>query len=258
MNEFWSMIILAVIQGITEWLPVSSSGHLVLFHYILQYPPSLQFDVALHFGTLLAVFVYFGKDITDIIEALLKGKFKSENGKLGLLLIISAIPAAIVGYTLESFFDQTLGNIPLLILGFCITGIFMIITGLYSPRRKPKNITYKDSLIMGGAQAIAIVPSISRSGATIGTGILLGLDRKMAMKFSFLMSIPVIFGANLLVLGNQKLPVSLIAPTFVSFAVGLLTIHFLMKIIAASQKSLIWFGVYSLCVAALITLYIFV
>src|SRR3989344_1953272 len=98
MNEFIASVILAVIQGLSEWLPISSSGHLVLFSRILGYENSVAFDVALHFGTLMAVFVYFGRDIFNIIEDYLKGKWRSDNAKLGYLLIIATIPAAAIGY----------------------------------------------------------------------------------------------------------------------------------------------------------------
>ncbi|MEM4271642.1 MAG: undecaprenyl-diphosphate phosphatase, partial [Candidatus Pacearchaeota archaeon] len=102
MENLISSIIIAVIQGITEWLPISSSGHLVVFQKLLSYEASLMFDVALHFGTLMAVFVYFGKDIIDILEDFLKFRTKSPNFRLAILLIIASIPAAIIGYFFES------------------------------------------------------------------------------------------------------------------------------------------------------------
>src|SRR3989344_8418500 len=123
MNEFIVSIILAIVQGITEWLPVSSSGHLVLFQEIFNFHnDNLAFDVALHFGTLMAVFVYFGKDITDILESVFRWKYKSQEFKLALLLIISAIPAAIVGYFLEPIFEAAFQSLYIVAIGFAITG----------------------------------------------------------------------------------------------------------------------------------------
>ena len=111
MNHLVSAIILAIIQGITEWIPVSSSGHLVLAERILGFKQSLVFDVALHFGTLMSVFVYFGKDITDIIQDLFKGKWKTENSKLGFLIIIATIPAAIAGFFLKNSAEKIFSSL---------------------------------------------------------------------------------------------------------------------------------------------------
>lgn len=259
MDEFIASLILAVIQGITEWLPVSSSGHLVLFQHILDYEGGLVFDVALHFGTLMAVFVYFGKDITDIIEAVLKGKFNTQEGKLGLLILVSSIPAAIIGFIFMDLFEAAFESLSIVALGFAITGVFIFISCIdYPTKRKSKNITIKDSIIIGCAQAVAIVPGISRSGSTLGTGLLLGLDRKTALKFSFLMSIPVIFGANILVIGNRKLSSDLLWPTLVSFIIGIITIHLLLKIVLNSKKNLRWFGAYALLLSLLLTIYLII
>ncbi len=258
MNEFASSLILAVIQGITEWLPVSSSGHLVLFQYILDHEGGLVFDVALHFGTLMAVFVYFGRDITDILEALLKGRFNTQEGKLGILILVSSIPAAIIGFLFQDLFEAAFKSLSIVALGFAITGIFMFISSIDFKERNSKNPTLKDSILIGCAQAVSIVPGISRSGSTLGTGLLLGLDRKTALKFSFLMSIPVIFGANILVIGNRKLSPDLLWATLVSFIVGIITIHLLLKIVLNSKKNLRWFGVYALLLALLLTLYLII
>ena len=111
MGDLISALIIAVIQGLTEWIPVSSSGHLVLVENLLNYNGGLMFDVALHFGTLMAVFVYFGKDIVDIVEDFLKRNWGSDNVKLGWLLVVATIPAAIVGFLLKNVFEVAFGNL---------------------------------------------------------------------------------------------------------------------------------------------------
>ena len=249
MNEFIAALILAVVQGLTEWLPVSSSGHLVLFHNILNYNPGLAFDVALHFGTLMAVFVYFGKDIVDIIEALLKGKWKSENGKLGLLIAAATIPASIIGYLFRSVFEAAFESLAVTAAGFGITGLILLIASLDFKKNTKQTPSYLDSTLIGFAQVLAIFPGISRSGSTISAGLLRDLDEKSAMKFSFLMSIPIIFGAGILEIGNKTLSSDLLWATLAAFAVGLGTIFFLLKVISKSKKNLRWFALYVMLLA---------
>ena len=246
-NEFFAALILAVIQGVTEWFPVSSSGHLVLFERILDYSGGLMFEVALHFGTLMAVFVYFGKEITDIFRDFFSGKWETESGRLGVLLIVASVPAAIVGFLIKDFFDS-FSSLGIVAFGFGITGLFLFITSS-GFETKDKKLNVKKSFLIGCAQALAIVPGISRSGATISSGILFGLNEKRAMTFAFLMSIPIIFGANILVIGNQTLPSELIWATLVSFVVGLFSIHLVFKYILINRKNFRWFGVYCLLLA---------
>jgi len=257
MNDLMNALILAIVQGLTEWLPVSSSGHLVLFQEILNYSPGLAFDVALHFGTLMAVFVYFGKDIMDIIECFLKRDFKSENGKLGVLLIISTVPAAFIGYFFNDFFESAFSSLIIATMGFGITGLVLLIASLDFNKNVKENPTYKDSILIGCAQAFAILPGVSRSGSTISAGLLLGLSEKSAMKFSFLMSIPVIFGAGALEIGNKTLPHELLWATLVAFAVGLATIHILLKFVSKSKKNLRWFAYYALTLFVALIIYSF-
>jgi len=245
MENILSAIIIAIVQGIAEWLPISSSGHLVLFQHIMDYSGSMMFDVALHFGTLMAVFVYFGKDIVDIIEDLLKGRFHTQNAKLGYLLVIGSIPAAVIGFVFKNAIEQAFSSLVLVSLGFGITGLFLFIASLDLKAHKEK-MSYKDSLLIGTSQAIAIMPGISRSGSTISSGLLLGLDEKNAIKFSFLLSIPAVIGANIVAIGNQPLPRELIWATLAAFIVGLLTIHLMLKYLLTSRKSLRWFGAYAL------------
>ena len=248
MGNIAEALILAIVQGITEWLPISSSGHLVIFENLLNYESSLTFDVALHFGTLMAVFVYFGRDIIDILRDLLSFRFHSENGKTGLLLIVASIPASIIGFLFYDFFESVFNNLFVTALGFGITGLFLFIASL-DFRKKEGKLSYKESFLIGIAQAASILPGISRSGATISSGVLLGQDVKAAARFSFLMSIPVIFGANIFVIGNQKLPPEPIWATLVAFIVGLMTIHILFKFVLTSKKNLRWFAIYALALA---------
>lgn len=275
-SEFIASLIIAVVQGITEWLPVSSSGHLVLFERILDFEGGLVFDVALHFGTLMAVFVYFGGDIVDILRDLLSGRWGSENGRLGLLIIVATIPAAIVGFLLKDIFEIAFGSLGITAMGFAVTGVFLLIASIGSggksapsarpmgslrphhPTTRPPTpnlarrgvFGYGKALLVGVAQIFALFPGVSRSGTTIGSGLLLGLDEKKAVKFSFLMSIPIIFGANILAIGNNTLPSNLIWATLVSFFIGLLTIHLLYGVVLTKRKNLRWFALYALLLAA--------
>jgi undecaprenyl-diphosphatase len=250
MNDLISLLILAVVQGITEWLPVSSSGHLVLLSSLLHFESSLVFDVALHFGTLMAVFVYFGKEITDIMRDLFHFKFKTSNGRLGLLILIATIPAGFFGYFFKSYVESAFGNLKLVSIGFFITGLVLLIASIDFKKNK-KNLSFKEAFLVGLAQSVALFPGISRSGATISTGLILGLNEKDAIKFSFLMFIPVTIGATILTIGNNILPKDLIWATLVSFVVGLTTIHALYTKILKDKKNLKWLAIYVFIIAVI-------
>ena len=253
-NELIASLIIAIVQGITEWFPVSSSGHIVLFDKLLNFNGGLLFSVAVHFGTLMAVFVYFGKEITEIIKDLFSLKFKSENGKTGIFLIIGSIPAAIVGFFAADYFETVLTSLIIVALGFAITGMFLLIASI--SKRKIIGLRWYHALIIGAAQAFAIIPGISRSGATITAGILIGLQEKEAMKFAFLLSAPIIFGANIITIGNQTLPPTLIWATLVSFIVGLISIHLVFRYVLTKRKNFRWFAGYCLLLALIIGFWI--
>lgn len=252
MSQLIEAVIIAIIQGITEWLPVSSSGHIIIAERLLGHNSSLIFQVALHFGTLMSVFVYFGREITDILQDLLRLKFNTENGKLGIFLIIATIPAALVGFFFKDVFESLFSDLTIVAIGFAITGLILIIASFPITKHNGR-LDLKKSLIIGTAQIFSIFSGISRSGTTISTGLILGLKEKTALKFSFLMSIPIIFGANILTIGNQTLPKELIWATFVSFIIGILMLHLFYKHILTARKNLRWFGIYALLLA-LITL----
>jgi undecaprenyl-diphosphatase len=189
------VIILAIVQGITEWLPISSSGHLVLVQQYLGITASVFFDVILHLGTLLAVLVSFRKDIQEILRAVFQSGFKTEQGKLGLYIIVGSIPTAIIGFLFQATFETFFSN--LLVVGFAFigTGVLLYLSKLQKNRNSDLN--YARALLIGTAQGVALIPGISRSGSTISTGLLLKMKKEKAFQFSFLLFIPAVIGAAL-------------------------------------------------------------
>ena len=194
--SFLEAIILGIIQGLTEFLPVSSSGHLELAKAIqgqdLTGESSMMMTVVLHFATALSTVVVFRKDIADIFKGLFQFKM-NEEFKFSLKIILSMIPAAIVGVLFDDILETFFHGQVLLV------GVMLILTGLLlfladKAKSTNKDVSFGNALLIGIAQAIAILPGISRSGATIGTSVLLGVDRTKAARFSFLMVVPLIFG----------------------------------------------------------------
>lgn len=189
-------LFLGIIQGLTEFLPVSSSGHLELAKSIFgdeSLPEeSLLFTVVVHFATALATIIVFRKDVARLIAGLFRFK-NNEEFKFSASIVVSMIPAAIVGLFFEDFIE-TLFNEQVLLVGsmLLITGVLLIFAN--NARSGNKGVNYFRALIIGISQAIAILPGISRSGATISTSILLGMDKERAARFSFLMVVPLIFG----------------------------------------------------------------
>ncbi len=194
--SYLEAIILGIIQGLTEFLPVSSSGHLELVKVIFgdQSLPqeSLTFTVVVHFATALSTMVIFRKDILEIVKGLFKFKWNEES-VFSLKIIVSMIPAVLIGLMfekeLESFFN---GNI--LMVGFMLLITALLLLLADKAKNTNKSVSFKNSFIIGISQAIAMLPGISRSGATISTSVLLGVDRVKAARFSFLMVVPLIFG----------------------------------------------------------------
>ncbi|AOW21428.1 undecaprenyl-diphosphate phosphatase [Urechidicola croceus] len=189
-------IILGLIQGLTEFLPVSSSGHLELMKAILgdkSLPEeSLTFTVVLHFATALSTMVIFRKEIFEIIKGLFQFKWNEES-QFSLKIIVSMIPAALIGFLFEEKLESFFGG-QILLVGFMliVTGLLLLFAD--KAKNTEKSVGFWDSLVIGVSQAIAMLPGISRSGATISTAVLLGIDRTKAARFSFLMVVPLIFG----------------------------------------------------------------
>lgn len=211
-------LILGMVQGLTEFIPVSSSGHLVIFQQIfgLQGSP-LTFDVLVHLGTLLAVFVAFWSDIA----AILKRPFS----RLTYLIIVGCIPAGLMGYFLQPLFEKAFQSLLVVGIGLLITGCILKYSEMISHNllnmKEIEDTTYLDALFIGVLQGIAIVPGISRSGSTIAGGLLRGLDRTFAARYSFLVAIPIILGAGLVEL--KDFSATAITGSILPYIIGPLT-----------------------------------
>jgi undecaprenyl-diphosphatase len=226
-------IILGLVQGLTEFLPVSSSGHLVLVPGMLGWTePPLGLTVLLHMGTLVALLIYFRAEIVALILGVLgRGPEAPASRRIVRFLVIGTVPAVIAGLALGGFFENTFqrpyeSSIEL----FC-TACILVATEKYGERAARHDLDDQRSAAIGVAQAVAILPGISRSGSTIGTGLLCGLPREEATRFSFLLSIPAIGGAGLLDLAKGDLVISTasVAGTVVSGVVGFFSIHYLLR-----------------------------
>lgn len=262
-------LFLGIVQGLTEFLPISSSAHLILVPWFFKWNSplldSLTFDVALHAGTLAAILWYFWKDWLDLAHGFLKilrwRRMQELEERLIVYIIFSTIPAAVAGVLLEETVERSFRN-PTLIIFPLVTVSFLMIYAerLWNPSYSLEKMTFKDSLIIGFAQALALLPGVSRSGITITSGIFLGYQREAAMRFSFLLSTPVIAGAAVFKLRHLLAPGGLAEwPVFAiglvsSALVGYLSIAFLMRYLA--RHTLNAFAGYRLVLSAIIAFWI--
>jgi len=208
-----SLILLGIMQGLTEFFPVSSSGHLVIAKYFLQlHLPGAAFEAFLHFGTVLAVILLFRKEIKELVISFFDSIYKLFQGenilnifknnlssKLAWFLVISTMPAAIIGYTFSSYFEILFGKPIIASFMLTITGALLWLGNKYytGGNKNISEITYKDAIFIGVAQAVAIFPGISRSGLTVIAGLSRNLDREFAARYSFILSVPIILGASI-------------------------------------------------------------
>jgi undecaprenyl-diphosphatase len=226
--------ILGLAQGVGEFLPISSSAHLILIPWLFKWPdPGLTFDIALHIGTLFAVIAYFWKDWLTLFRHGLSKGFKTEAGRLFWYLVIASIPGAIAGVLFEKKAETTFRS-PLIIGAMLIMMGLILYTAerLGTKRQKSAAISFGQSLIIGISQALAIIPGVSRSGITMTSGLFLGLTRENAARFSFLLSTPIIAGAGLLKLRHLNLTginCSFITGVATSAVVGFIVIGILLK-----------------------------
>lgn len=257
MEEIVRSIVLGIIQGLTEFLPVSSSGHLELAKYFLGDEnigeQSLLLTVVLHAATALSTIVVFRRDIWQIIQGLVQTQWNEEK-QFAIRIVISMIPAVIVGLAMESQIEALFNQRILLVSAMLvITGFLLLLAD--RARRTERKVSYRDALIVGVAQAIAILPGISRSGATISTSVLLGVDRERAARFSFLMVVPLIFGKIAKdtldgTMGETTIGwIPLLAGFTAAFFTGALACIWMIRLVKASKLS--YFSVYCWIVAAI-------
>jgi undecaprenyl-diphosphatase len=254
--------ILGVVQGVGEFLPISSSGHLVVVPYIFGWDyQGLNFDVALHMGTVLAILVYFWRDWMVIFSEALsptdtpnkKDKFNYPSN-LFWIILVSSIPAAIAGYFLQDLAEHALRN-PLLVATMLLSfGLLLwIVDSAYKNQDKIEKIGYGKGFLVGISQALALFPGVSRSGVTATTGIFVGLNRESAMRFSFLLSTPAVIGAFILTLkdlSTANIDVAFLVAVATSAVVGFLSIKYLLKYL--TNHSFTPFVIYRIALALLI------
>ena len=256
-------VILGFVQGLTEFLPVSSSGHLALLQHFFGISGDnvLLFTVLLHVGTLISVFFMYWRDLWDLIKEffitiadLLTGKGlrldERPIRKLGLLIITASIPTAIIGFAFNDFFEGLYSNILFIGIGFLITGTMLFLSERFgSNSRDLKHMNFRNAIFIGILQGIAIYPGISRSGSTLVGGLTTGLKRDFAVRFAFLISVPAIMGSALLEGKNaleEGIDPSVLGPVLAGMAVaavsGVIAIKAMIKVV--SDKKLKYFSYY--------------
>lgn len=262
MNEFISAALLGVVQGLTEFLPVSSSGHLVLFQQWLPVAGDpIAFDLALHLGTLLPVLWVYRADLIGIGRdaTMGEGPWRQRPGvRLLALLVVATLPTAAIGLTLEDVFEALFHNTTAVGVAFAITGTVLWLSGRTQVgSTRAVDLSPVRAAAIGLAQGLAITPGISRSGSTIAAGLLLGMQREDAARFSFLLSIPAIGGAFVLKMGDMDLNADALGPMAVGIVTsaisGYIALRVLLKLVRAGDFSKFAYYLWPLAVFALAT-----
>lgn len=273
-------VVLGAIQGLTEFLPISSSGHLVISQHLFGLTePGIAFDISVHLGTLLAVLIFFRHEVRGIIAAALTGGWRVSTGgvsftqlfagdqcfRMAVLIVIGSVPTAILGLGLNAISERLFTSLTMTGGMLMVTGIILVLTGflLWATREaktastRAGHVTMGSALLIGLVQGLAIIPGISRSGSTIAVGLLLGLDKETAGTYSFLLSVPAILGAALLHLaggGNSEFALRpALIGTAVSFVVGFLALKTLMFIVRQGRLHL--FAPYCLLVGLAVLIF---
>ncbi len=256
---------LGLVQGLTEFLPISSSGHLVLAQeWLGVHVDDITFEVFVHFGTLLAVLIFFKRDVLNMVSAVLgwiknipsSGAYFKANPefRMAVFIMIGSVPAAIAGLFFADLYEKAYALPFLVSCMLVVTGVILL--GTQWASTKHNSVKSKDAIMMGIAQALAIMPGISRSGSTIGVGMFMGLEKYEAARFSFLLSLPAIMGATLMKIAgllenplafDQVLPIFI--GTVTAFASGYLAIRFLLDLIRRGKFS--YFAYYCFAVGIL-------
>jgi undecaprenyl-diphosphatase len=249
MVTFVEAVILSFVQGITEWFPISSSGHLALAQSLLGIDPqeALGFTIYLHFASVLGVIILFWKDIVNLVA--------KKQYKYMVAILLAIIPPALVGIYLKEHVEEAFSSVLFMGVFFCVFGVLAYSTK-YAKEKKRK-VSNSDAGTIGVAQIFSLFPGISRSGMAISSGLILGLKKEQAIKFSFLIAIPLVFGASLVDANSimeMQLPFYVYLSTFtITLLVSLLTIYYLIKLIKKDKFYL--FGIYNFILGAVLILW---
>ena len=260
MNEIIQALILGIVQGLTELLPISSSAHLNLIPWIFNWDIPESFDVALHFGTLLAIGIFFFKDWIGLIKGGYKQavkKEKSTEGKMFWYIVAATIPGGAIGFLLDHFVGDALGKMQLLIaIALILMGIILYIADKKAPSNTTyENMTFKQTFLIGLSQALAFIPGVSRSGVTMTAGRIMGVDRESTAKYSFMLSAPIVLGATLYKFKDFVFNIPFVVGVLASFLVGIAVIKFLLQYLKKGSFKV--FAIYRIAVGlAVIGLFI--
>ncbi len=254
MVSFPEAIILGIIQGITEWFPISSSGHLVLAQKLLGLEVPISFDVALHIGSLGALIILFWKDILKLIKGFVKRE--KEEVKVVWFLILGTIPAAVIGLIFKNFLEATFTSMLILAIGFLGTALILFLSKFHNGS---KELSWRSVIVVGFAQALSILSSFSRSGLTVSSGLIMGVRRETIARFAFLLAIPALLGAAILefpaITNIENIPVVLVG-VLVSFVVGYVSLKWLVKMIEHGKFHL--FAWYNLVLGLLVLAFLLI
>lgn len=255
----WKSIVLGIVQGLTEFLPVSSSGHLVVWSGILKADSTLAFDVALHFGSLIALIIFFWGDVAGLFRGFLatfRSSLSHEEARkrnMFWLIVVSVVPSGVAGVLLSATIEKAFASYYVVAAMFLVTAILLLLQHFSSTTRTIREVGWKDALIIGIGQVFALLPGLSRSGTTMSVGVYRGLRQEDAAHYSFLMAIPTIAGAAIFKLKDfLQTTISSNALTevgigiVVSVLTSLVAIGLLLQI--ARKGKMQWFALY--CVAA--------
>lgn len=268
--EIIKYILLGALQGFTEPIPVSSSGHIFIIKQILDTGilSDLNFEIVVNFGSLIAILIIYWADVKKIIVDFFKYLFKKtkekeayDNYKYAWLIVLGVIPIGIIGFAFKDLIEKFLNNINVVGIAFLVTAIFLFLVRNMKGKKKDDDVTWKDALIIGLVQIIAVIPGISRSGSTLIAGMYRNLDRKAALKYSFMLYIPISIGTIIIgikdILEQSNLN-EIILPYTIGFFVSMIVTYFTMKwFMKLVQKGkLIYFSIYCLIVGLLVLIFL--
>lgn len=252
-------IILGIVQGLTELLPISSSAHLFLIPWVLNWEIPEYFDVALHFGTLLAIGIFFFKDWIKLIIGGYKQVIKREKsieGRMFWYIVLATIPGGAIGFLLDHYAQDILTQPLIIAIALIIMGIILyIVDKKCKSQTQYKDMTLKQTFLIGLSQALAFIPGVSRSGVTMTTGRLMGVDRESTAKYSFMLSAPIVLAATAYKFKDFVFNIPFFIGVFVSFLVGIIVIKFLLEYL--KKGSFKWFAIYRVIIGIAVIVFYF-